>query len=80
MAVLKGIVRSLLPSQRNLQWLLKLKKASRANFLKEYWGIRNGGDRKSVPQNEEVKTNQDLAEAIGELRVVEMVVINSKSD
>ena len=25
-----------------------IKKAKRAKFLKEYWGVKNGGDRKSV--------------------------------
>jgi ParB family chromosome partitioning protein len=42
-----------------------IKKAKRAKFLQEYWGIRRGGDRKSVPQNEELKTNEDVAKAVG---------------
>lgn len=42
-----------------------IKKAKRAKFLKEYWGVKNGGDRKSVPQNEELKTSADVADAVG---------------
>lgn len=43
-----------------------IKKARIAQFLKEYWGIKNGGDRKSVGQNGQLKTTDDIAEAIGE--------------
>lgn len=43
----------------------QIKKARRAKFLKEYWGVKNGGDRKSVPQNGELKTSTDVAEAVG---------------
>jgi len=52
-----------------------IKKSRIASFLKEYWGVRNGGDRKSVPQNGDVKSKEskghngtsilDIAEAIG---------------
>lgn len=42
-----------------------IKKAKRAKFLKEYWGVKNGGNRRSVPQIEELKTSKDIAEAVG---------------
>jgi ParB family chromosome partitioning protein len=42
-----------------------IKKAKRAKFLKEYWGVKNGGNRRSVPQIEELKTSKDVAEAVG---------------
>jgi ParB family chromosome partitioning protein len=45
-----------------------IKKAKRAKFLKEYWGVKNGRPKK-LPQNEEVnketKTSKDIAEAVG---------------
>lgn len=33
--------------------------------MKEYWGVRKGGDRKSVPQNGDVKSSEDIAKVIG---------------
>ena len=42
-----------------------MRKARRAKFLKEYWGVRNGGNRRSVSQNGELKTSQDVAETVG---------------
>ncbi|GIP51831.1 hypothetical protein [Paenibacillus vini] len=34
--------------------------------MKEYWAIKNGGDRKSEDQNGPLKTLGDIAEYIGE--------------
>jgi len=48
-----------------------MKVARRAKFLKEYWGVRRGGDygnqyKEAIPQNgEKAKTSQDIAEAVG---------------
>lgn len=42
-----------------------IKKAKRAKFLKEYWGVRHGGDRKSSNQNGYLKTSADVAEVVG---------------
>ena len=42
-----------------------IKKARIAQFLKEYWGVQRGGDRRSNPQNGEMKSAQDIADAIG---------------
>lgn len=42
-----------------------IKKARIAKFLKEYWGIRRGGSRKSNPHNGEIKSATDVAEAVG---------------
>jgi ParB family chromosome partitioning protein len=43
-----------------------MKKAKRAEFLKRYWGVKHGGDRKSRGQNVLLKTLSNVAEAIGE--------------
>lgn len=43
-----------------------MKKAKRAEFLKNYWGVKQGGDRKSKEQNALLKTVEDIANAIGE--------------
>lgn len=43
-----------------------IKKARIAQFLKEYWGVRDGGDRRSARQNGELKTTSDIAEFVGE--------------
>ncbi|MCL6547701.1 MAG: ParB N-terminal domain-containing protein [Alicyclobacillus sp.] len=43
-----------------------MRKARRAKFLAEYWGIRRGGDRQSNRQNGGLKTVKDIAEVIGE--------------
>lgn len=43
-----------------------VKKAKRAKFLKEYWGIRRGGNRRSKPQNAGLKNLNDVAETLGE--------------
>lgn len=43
-----------------------IKKAKRAKYLKEYWGVKNGGDRKSEGQNVPLKNIGDIAEAINE--------------
>lgn len=43
-----------------------VKKARRAKFLSNYWGIQRGGDRKSKGQNVPLKTVADVANAIGE--------------
>lgn len=43
-----------------------IKKAKRAKFLKEYWGVRHGGNRKSEGQNVPLKNIGDIAEAIDE--------------
>lgn len=45
-----------------------MKKSRRAAFLKEYWGVRKGGDRKSKGQNGLLifRSINDVAEAIGE--------------
>jgi hypothetical protein len=43
-----------------------MKKARIAGFLKEYWGVKNGGDRKSVEQNAQLKTTEDISEVINE--------------
>jgi len=43
-----------------------IKKSRISNFLKEYWGVRNGGDRKSDSHNAQLKTTEDIAESIGE--------------
>ncbi|MBF8376354.1 ParB N-terminal domain-containing protein [Alicyclobacillus mali] len=42
-----------------------IRKAKRAAFLKEYWGVRRGGDRKSNHQIGDLKTAADVAEAVG---------------
>lgn len=42
-----------------------IKKARIGQFLKEYWGVKRGGDRKSNPQNGEMKTAHDVSDAIG---------------
>ncbi len=43
-----------------------IKKAKRAKFLKEYWGVRHGNNQYSrIPQNEESKTSADVAKAVG---------------
>lgn len=43
-----------------------IKKAKRAKFLKEYWGVKNGINQYSrVPQNGEPKTSADIAETVG---------------
>ncbi|MDJ0331734.1 hypothetical protein [Planococcus sp. S3-L1] len=43
-----------------------IKKARIAQFLKEYWGVRNGINQyKRVPHNGEGKTSSDIAETIG---------------
>lgn len=42
------------------------KKAKRARFLKEYWGVRHGNNQNSrVPPMGKPKTSQDVAEAVG---------------
>lgn len=43
-----------------------IKKGRIAQFLKEYWGVRDGGDRKSEGQNAFRKTTIDIAETINE--------------
>ncbi|WXJ79036.1 hypothetical protein MTMBA_11180 [Moorella thermoacetica] len=43
-----------------------IKKAKRAKFLKEYWKVKRGGDRKSKGQNVLLKTFSDIAKVIGE--------------
>ncbi|MDF9409736.1 hypothetical protein L7E55_15495 [Pelotomaculum isophthalicicum JI] len=43
-----------------------MKVARRAKFLKEYWEVERGGDRKSKGQNVPLKTLNDVAAAIGE--------------
>ncbi len=43
-----------------------MKKARRAKFLKEYWGVKRGGDQKSKRQNVALKTAADVAKAIDE--------------
>ncbi|MGB9848826.1 MAG: ParB N-terminal domain-containing protein [Moorellaceae bacterium] len=43
-----------------------MKKAKRAKFLKEYWEVRRGGDRKSKVENLPLKTLSSIAEVIGE--------------
>ena len=45
---------------------LKVKSFRIAKFLKEYWGVKRGGDRKSKDNNCTLKTIDDVAEAIGE--------------
>lgn len=45
-----------------------IKKARIAEFLKRYWEIRNGGDRRSEDHNGPLKTLDDVAEYIGESR------------
>lgn len=45
-----------------------IKKARRAEFLKRYWGVRQGGDRKSEGKNYPLKTLDDVAGAVGETR------------
>lgn len=42
-----------------------IRKGRFAGFLKEYWGVKNGGNR-SVGQNTPLKTRQDVADYIGE--------------
>jgi len=41
-----------------------IKKGRIANFLKEYWGVKNGGDSSSR-HNDENKTARDIAEVVG---------------
>jgi len=43
-----------------------IKKAKRAKFLKEYWQLKRGGDRKSKVENLPLKTLSSIAEVIGE--------------
>ncbi|MEK4509459.1 hypothetical protein [Paenibacillus sp. FSL K6-2524] len=43
-----------------------IRKGRIAGFLKEYWGIKNGGDRKSVDHNGLLKTTLDIAKYIDE--------------
>ncbi|MCL6478889.1 MAG: ParB N-terminal domain-containing protein [Peptococcaceae bacterium] len=43
-----------------------IRKAKRAAFLKEYWGIRAGGNRKSKVEILPLRTINDIAETIGE--------------
>lgn len=43
-----------------------IKKSRIANFLKEYWGIQRGGDRKSNFDNQSLKNTSDIAQTIGE--------------
>ena len=43
-----------------------IKKARIAQFLKEYWNVRDGGDRKSARQNGELKKTKDIANFINE--------------
>ena len=43
-----------------------IKKGRIAGFLKEYWGVKNGGDRKADRQNGEVKNIQNIADFINE--------------
>lgn len=43
-----------------------IKKAKRANFLKEYWGVKHGDNQYSrIPQNGESKTAAGIAKTIG---------------
>jgi hypothetical protein len=44
-----------------------MKKARIAGFLKEYWGVKHGGDR-AREQNAPLKTLDDVGEVIGEDR------------
>ncbi|WP_156896877.1 ParB/RepB/Spo0J family partition protein [Desulfovirgula thermocuniculi] len=43
-----------------------IKKAKRAEFLKRYWGVRQGGDRRSKEKNSPLKTLDDVAREVGE--------------
>lgn len=43
-----------------------MKKSRIANFLKEYWEVRDGGDRKSEGQNAFRKNMKDIGDTIGE--------------
>jgi hypothetical protein len=38
-----------------------IKKARIVQFLREYWGVKNGGDRKSVSQNAKLKTTVSVS-------------------
>ena len=43
-----------------------IKKARIAQFLKEYWSVHHGGNRKSSRQNGDLKSTKDIADVIGE--------------
>ncbi|WP_206830352.1 ParB N-terminal domain-containing protein [Alicyclobacillus fructus] len=43
-----------------------MRKARRAKFLAEYWGVQRGGDRRSKDQIGLLKTLDDIADSIGE--------------
>lgn len=43
-----------------------MKKGRIAGFLKEYWGIKNGGNRRTEDQNGPLITTKDIAEYIDE--------------
>jgi len=43
-----------------------VKKAKRAEFLRRYWGVRQGGDRRSKEKNSPLKTLDDVAKEVGE--------------
>ncbi|WP_051276451.1 ParB/RepB/Spo0J family partition protein [Desulfovirgula thermocuniculi] len=43
-----------------------IKKAKRAEFLKRYWGVRQGDDRRSKEKNSPLKTLDDVAREVGE--------------
>jgi len=43
-----------------------MRKARRAKFLAEYWGVQRGGDRRSKDQIGLLKTLDDIADSLGE--------------
>lgn len=43
-----------------------IKKARIAEFMRSWWDVKNGGDRKSEGHNVQLKTTADVAEFIGE--------------